>query len=164
MADKTLTIQIAKQIAQSELDKIKDRESRDFHKAHEKAVVACSKLLAQSRKIDNEVLEIAGWLHDIGKSIENENHAQHSIEILEKQGYEISEILRDCILNHGTHDIPNTEEGKIIHIADKLSTINKDIVKILAKYSLKKDKESKDKDLEFIRKLANQGIDLLKQE
>lgn len=89
-----------------------------------------------------------------------EEHAQHSIEILEKE-YEMSETLKDCILNHGTNEKPKTEEGKIMQVADKVCMLNPELVSLLLKYSLKKNKEEKEKDLEFIRKMCNKAVNLL---
>jgi len=158
---KKLSIFLAKQIAKEHLSKIQDEESRDFHKIHEKLVVKCSKILAKNKRVNKKKLEIACWLHDIGRSISEENHPEHSLKILESENYEVDEIVRDCILNHGRSGNPLTQEGKIIQIADKLSVISPEIIKILEKYSFKKSELERKKDLEMIKKMANSGIESL---
>jgi putative nucleotidyltransferase with HDIG domain len=158
----TLTIQIAKQIAQSEFEKIEDKENRDFLIGHTKAVVETALILSEEKNVDKNALEIACWLHDIGQVIERKDHAQHSLEILEREGFNLNPIIADCILNHGNKGNPLTDEGKIIKIADKVSTLHPEIIKTLKKYTLNKNIEEKLKDLEFIREMANLGIDLLK--
>lgn len=159
---KILTPEIAKKLAKETFEKIENEEDKDFLIIHSFSVVQCSLILAEDKNIDKNILEIAGWLHDLGYIINKEDHAKHSLEILEKE-YEINEKLKDCILNHGSDGKPETSEGEIIKVADKLSCLNPDLVKILVKYSLKKDKQQKEKDLEFIRKMCNKGIDLMKE-
>lgn len=94
---------------------------------------------------------IAAWLHDIGYIINKETHAKHSLEIAKKQ-FTLNKKIEDCILNHGTNGNPKTEEGKIIKIADKASFINPKILEIFLKNK---------KDLPFLRKMINNGVDLL---
>ena len=119
-------------------------------------------MLAEDKKVDRELIIIAGWLHDMGKIMELENHAQHSLEVLEKNGFEVSKKLRDCIINHGSNGNPECEEAKLIQFADKISILHPELVKILVKYSFKKTNSEKEKDLDFIRKLLNQCIDVLR--
>jgi len=66
-----------------------------------------AKMLAEKKKADIEVVEIAAWLHDIGSIIcGRENHHITGAEIAEKKlrelGYPADRIekVKKCILNH----------------------------------------------------------------
>ncbi len=155
-----LTPFIAQKFAKEKILEIKKEEDREFVLIHTKTVVECAKLLGENRNIDLDLLEIAAWLHDIGYS--QEGHAQLALKILEKERFEISENLKDCIINHGTKGNPLCEEAKILKIADKLSMVNPEMLKIIIKYSLKKNKDEKEKDLEFIKVMVDLGIKGLK--
>jgi len=160
---KQLTPKIAETLAIQKFQQIESEEDREFRIAHAKTVGETAIILAEGKNLDNNILLIAGWIHDIGSIISQDNHAVHSLDMLIKEDYEISAKLKDCILNHGTGKSPQTEEGKIIQLADKVSIFNPEIIKILKKYSLKKNKELKEKDLDFIRKMVNQALNLLKE-
>lgn len=159
---KTLDEKSAKEFAIKNLEEISNEEDRKFNIAHTQAVVESALLLAEGRHLSKKDLVIAAWLHDIGQKISRDNHAEHSVEIVKKD-FEINEIIQDCILNHGNGKNPETREGRILQVADKLSVLDRGIAKILVTYSLKKEKESKIKDLGFISKLANKAIELLSE-
>lgn len=159
---KQLTEKVSKEFALSKFKGIANNEDREFNLAHTRAVVESALLLAEGRNVITEDLTIAAWLHDIGQTISRENHAEHSLEIA-KNHFEINKRIEDCILNHGNGKSPETEEGKILQVADKLSVLDRGIAKIIVTYSLKKEKESKAKDLGFISKLANKAIELLNE-
>lgn len=161
MDKKILTPKIAEEFAKQKYKEIKPKEDADFNLVHAKAVVRTALLLSKNKKLDDNLIAIASWLHDIGKSIKEGSHSENSIKILEKENFEISDKLRDCILNHGTNGKPSCEEARIINIADKASIIDRDMLKVIAKYTLKKTKSERKADLEFIKKLANGGAELL---
>lgn len=158
----SLTPETAKKIAEDAFNKMQNKEDAEFFIKHSEAVGRCALLIAKNRKVEKKILMIAGWVHDIGYLVSKENHAQHSLEMLEKE-FEINNTLKDCILNHGSTGKPETEEGRIIQVADKACMINLDIVKMLVEYSLKKNEFDKDKDFGFIKKMLKQGIDFLRE-
>jgi len=155
---KSLTPKIAEDFAKKLFSQLTNIEDRAWHLLHSKSVAATALILVGNRKIDKETLEIAGWLHDIGSVISREGHAKKSIELLEKESFELSEKLRDCILEHGNGGNPKTEEGKIIKVADKVSILHPEIVKMLLSCNKGKIKEE---DLNFIRKLTSGAVELL---
>jgi len=157
----SLNPEMAEQFAISQLVKIKSDEDREFNIMHTEAVVETALILSKGKEVDKDLLVIAGWLHDIGKSVQGENHAQKSVEILEAEGFELNENLKDCILNHGSSGNPQSEEAKIIQIADKLSVLHPELISILERYTLKKSKEDKEKDFEWIKKMANNALEFL---
>jgi len=113
---KKLTFEDARRLCFEYFNKLEDREQADFLILHSKNASETAVMIAQNRpdmNLNIETLRIAGFVHDIGYFIEEENHAEHSIELLEKE-YELDEKLRDCILNHGTGSVTKIEEGKII--------------------------------------------------
>jgi len=158
---KQLTPTLAEAFAKQKLQEIKDEEAREFQLSHTKAVVEAALILSGDKSIDKDALEAAAWLHDIGYTISRENHAEHSLKILEKEGFEINEKLKDCILNHGNSGNPISEEAKILKIADKASALNPEILKIFKKYSSSKSKEEKQKDMDFIKATTDKGLELL---
>lgn len=137
MEKNKLNIETAKRLSKEYIERIKDKDQRKFIKFHTKAVVKTSKLLARKTEANLELLEIAGWLHDIGKASAEDNHAEEAIKILEKE-YELNEILIDQILNHGFKKEPKTLEGNILRIADKVSLIDSNILPIFLKNINKK--------------------------
>ncbi len=125
-----LDVEKARKFCKETLMKLENKENAKFIILHSKLDSEIALILAEKKDVDKETLEIAGLLHDIGKVIDKEDHEKHSIEILEKQ-FELSETLRDCILNHRTKGNPVTEEGKIFRVADKLSILHPELVKNL---------------------------------
>ena len=155
---KKLTPEIAEKFAKEIFSKVDNSEDREFYLIHSKAVVNTAIILARNKTVNNDLLRIAGWLHDIGYVISEENHAEHSLEILEKEGFELNLILRDCILNHGSSGKPETEEGRIIKGADKVSILNPEVVDLFVKNSRKLSKE----ELAFLNKMTSKALDFLR--
>ncbi|MCK4551256.1 MAG: HD domain-containing protein [Candidatus Aenigmarchaeota archaeon] len=99
-------------------------------KSHIELVVKYSVELAEKLGGDKEVVELAAWLHDIGKlEGKRENHhitgAKRAEEILKNMNYpeETIEKIKHCILTHSTDKNypPKTMEAKIVASADALS-------------------------------------------
>ena len=92
------------------LDKYSKEESYQgmiTYNVHVKYVVKYSKELAKKLNADEEIVEIAALLHDIGRiDGTNENHhevgAEYAEEFLIKNGYdkEKTVIVKNCILSH----------------------------------------------------------------
>jgi len=119
-----LTEQSAKQFANEIYRKMKGGVEKRFLIQHTKGVVKTSVNLAKGKQVDLEALKIAGWLHDIGRSVNIEGHAELSVKLAEEKFGELNPIVKDCILHHGSTKDPETKEGKIIQLADKLSIMN----------------------------------------
>ena len=151
-----LTKEKAKELANKYLldSKIKDGE---FLYAHTKGVVEAAKLLAKREKLDIKKIESCAWVHDIGSYLEQESHAKKGIELLEKEGIDIDEVLRDCVLNHGNSGNPTTKEGKIMQIADKISIMNNDFLEILLNKKIGKE------EIGFIKMMFDKSIKMLEK-
>jgi putative nucleotidyltransferase with HDIG domain len=134
------TVEEAKGYCNLCLNKIQDKQEAEFLKLHSRKVAEIAKILGEKKKLDTEILEIAGYLHDIGRSIVSEGHAKKSIELAEKE-FKLSESLKDCILNHGSKSEPVTKEGKIFQIADKLAIIDIDVFQHLMVGNMKNNKK-----------------------
>lgn len=148
----------AKKIALDILKKVNPPSLADFLAIHSEKVGSLAKIIAQKLEVDSGVLEIAGWIHDIGYSKSVENHAEYAIPVLRKLGYEADEILEDCILNHGNGKNPKTIEGKIFQIADKLSIFDLDTIESMLKHGtfpLKKD------DVGILKKMSEKSFELV---
>lgn len=155
---KKLDINQAKKIALEISQKINPPDHRDFILIHSEKVGKIAKLIAQKMNLDSDVFEIAGWVHDIGYSVNFENHADFAIPILNKLDYEVNNILEDCILNHGNKKNPKTTEGKIFQLADKFSIFDFDVVKTILKHdSFPPKKET----IAFLKKMIEKSIYLL---
>ena len=106
-----------------------------FWKTHITSVVKHAKQLAKQYQADEEVVEIASWLHDIAKlrKIKGNHHlkgAEIAETILKKYNYKKIEQVKDCIITHSSDKNypPKTIEQKIISVADSLCFIDEPIV------------------------------------
>ncbi len=120
----SLTKASARKFALEEFAKMKPSVEKKFLVQHTKGVVKTALKLAKNKKVDKKSLEIACWLHDVARSIQSENHAQIGVKMVKEKFGKINSIIEDCISNHGSSKDPQTEEGKIIQVADKLSIMN----------------------------------------
>ncbi len=157
---KKLTIKNARKLAEKCL--LKNREIDPYHFIHTLKVVQAVKIISKNKKLDEETLEICAWLHDIGYSMGNlpnrdPNHAENSIRILIDNGFEVTDKIKDCILNHGSNRNPKTKEGKILQIAVKFNIIDKDFLDYLI------NGKSKDNKIEFLKYRADSAIKMLKK-
>ncbi|MBI5798126.1 HD domain-containing protein [Candidatus Woesearchaeota archaeon] len=100
--------------------KILPKQDYDWNFIHSRCVLALLETLSIEENIEIGKLEPLVYIHDVGKVIHEENHAQLSLEILEKK-YKLGAIEKDCIVNHGSSGKPLTPEGKIFRYADGLS-------------------------------------------
>ncbi|MEA3430242.1 MAG: HD domain-containing protein [Nanoarchaeota archaeon] len=97
---------------------------------HFVSMVKYAKQLAKETGADIEIVELAGWLHDIASILgDYDNHhisgAKYAEELLTKYNYpkEKIEQIKHCIIAHrGSKDIPReTIEAECIADADALS-------------------------------------------
>jgi HD superfamily phosphodiesterase len=84
---------------------------------HCASVAKCCEELAG----DNPTLVCAAWLHDIGRTIREEHHAHESLVLAQKKFGTLDPVIADCIRNHGSDSQPQTREGALFQLADKLS-------------------------------------------
>lgn len=154
---KILNLSEAKRIALDVFAKI-DPEHGEFLMIHSEKAGKVAKMIAQKLHINDEVFEIAGWVHDIGYLKDFENHSDFAIPILKDMGYEINETLEDCILNHGNGKIPKTIEGKIFQVADKLSIFDSEIIEVVFRYGTFPPKSD---DVEFLKMMSEKAFKLL---
>lgn len=96
-------------------------------------MVKYAKNLAKEFNADLEIIEIAGWLHDIGSIMEGrENHHISSARIAEKLLIDLKypkeriERVKNCILNHrgSVNNNRISLEEKIVSDADAMSNFD----------------------------------------
>lgn len=142
-------------------DKLEDVLKKDFLLVHSEKVGLMADFIASHLNINNDIFIIAGWLHDIGSAIEDDNHAEHSISILEKRNIFIDPTLKDCILNHGNEGVPKTIEGKIFQLADKLSIFDLETIKVFINQG---GIPMKNDYIEFLKTLSDKALFLLNRD
>lgn len=156
---KKINLAEAKDIYRNYLEKMKDDKLKEFVKIHSKLVGEMA-IIISNGKFNNNFFRVAALLHDIGYSVDEANHAEHSYKILVEHGYDIPENLKDCILNHGNDSKPTTPEGKIFRLADKISTFDNSLIKIFIKHNSEK---IEGEDLKFLEMMAFQGMKYLRE-
>lgn len=157
---KELTVKESEKVYEKYLNKITIKKLRDFLLVHSKKVKEMAILLGKRKNLDTTTLEIAGLVHDIGYVIDEKEHPQHSLKILKDEGYKVSEILKDCILNHSHDKVPLTTEGKIFQIADKISIFDKETLHIFLKHNNAKINEE---DIAFLEIMITNSISFMKE-
>jgi HD superfamily phosphodiesterase len=155
---KNLGLTEAKKIAQDILGQLSPTSRRDFLLIHSEKVGKTAGLIAQKLQIDDKLFEIAGWVHDIGYARNSENHGDFAIPLLEELGYEVSEALKDCILNHGNGKNPKTSEGRIFQLADKLSIFDFATIETILNHG---DFPMKKDDINFLKMMSEKSFELL---
>lgn len=132
---------------------------------HSLGVMKRAEELAKIYKVDVEKAKLAGLTHDIAKEMTEEESIQyikeHNIEIdniekinkkllhgkiganIVKEKYGFSQELQNAILYHTTTDKNMDMLAKIIYVADKTE----------------ENRKSKEYDIDYERKLANEDID-----
>tara|TARA_Y100000310_G_C20671101_1_gene810339 strand:+ start:673 stop:1203 length:531 start_codon:yes stop_codon:yes gene_type:complete len=110
-------------------EKFKDLPELNFkwNLLHSEGIIKVLNTLCENKNLNKTKLSALAWVHDIGKTISEENHAELSLEILKKDFF-LDEVDIDCILNHGSSGNPKTEEGKIFRYADGLSLFTKEAI------------------------------------
>ena len=150
-----IKIEAAKKLAIETISKLDDKSRKDFLLIHSEKVGLVANLLAKSVNMQNDVFMVAGWLHDIGNIIDNENHAKHSLTVLKEKGINVDGVLKDCILNHGDKNEAKTLEGRIFQIADKLSIFDIYTIEVFIKFGgLPMNKDY----ISFLRKLTETAL------
>lgn len=98
--------------------------------SHMESVVKYTiEILKYEEKANKEVCIISAYWHDVGRSVQNKDHAIISADMLkeemQKQQYD-NDMIESCyqaIYKHSWYDIPDTLEGIIVRDADKIDFI-----------------------------------------
>lgn len=124
---KQLTEENAREFA---LEKFKELPELDFrwNIIHSEGIIKILSVLSKNKNFNKNKLFALAWVHDVGKTISEEDHAKLSLEILKKE-FILDEVDIDCIVNHGSSGNPKTEEGKIFRYADGLSNFTKRVIR-----------------------------------
>lgn len=105
-----------------------------------------ARTIAKALRLNEDLAEAIALGHDLGHApfghagerVLNEicqggfRHNEQSVRMVEKlekdgRGLNLTWEVRDGILNHQTHLMPSTMEGKIVRLSDKIAYINHDI-------------------------------------
>ena len=109
--------------------------SKKYLYFHIKQVITDA-LLLTNKKSDKNIV-IAGWFHDLGRTRTDKGHEKESWRLVEPTLIKLSlstssfEIIRDCILNHGSKMQPTTEIGLAFQAADKLAKFSEFVLEDL---------------------------------
>ncbi len=125
---------------------------------HTLEVSQIARTIARALRLNEDLTEAIALGHDLGHTpfghageralnricSSGFDHAQQSlrvVEILENhgRGLNLSREVRDGIRNHQTRRLPNTLEGKIVRICDKIAYINHDIDDAIRGHIIKED-------------------------
>ena len=120
-----------------EIAKTKFEDANGSHRwDHTQRVSELAEHLAKTEKADPEIVKIAAYLHDIGRTKEDKSNgkvchaelgAEMAFKILQDQGFtqDETERITHCIKTHRFRDqnTPETIEAKVLFDADKLDSI-----------------------------------------
>lgn len=114
--------------------------------SHTLEVSQNARTIAKALRLNEDLVEAIALGHDLGHTpfghagefVLNEicedgfRHNEQSVRIVEKlekagRGLNLTWEVRDGILNHQSKSIPNTLEGKIVRLSDKIAYVNHDI-------------------------------------
>ena len=102
------------------------------HLIHCKCVIDACLGMVHNTHFDPVVFILAGWLHDMGKLIDKENHHQESLKFVKKfmdkhpEYCAYADLVEDCVVNHRSVGTPSSEYARIFQLADKISLHNHD--------------------------------------
>jgi dGTPase len=113
---------------------------------HTLEVVQISRTVARALRINEDLTETIALGHDLGHSPfghageealdkvfpDGFSHNEHGVRVVQKlekdgMGLNLTEEVRDGILNHTGNGLASTFEGRIVRICDKITYINHDI-------------------------------------
>jgi len=107
------------------------KDDPGLYDEHVQLVRKYALILADIEHADKQIVEIAALLHDIGKYLGRDNHAEHSYKLAEEflKGFPLAnekkKLILKCILKHsGKYSLEDNElEVKIMQCADGLGVI-----------------------------------------
>ena len=117
---------------------------------HTLETTGISRTVARALRLNEDLVEAIGLGHDLGHTpfghagedgldqalrerfglhFRHNEHSLRIVDVLERdgQGLNLSDEVRDGILNHTGPDEPRTLEGKIVRLVDRIAYINHDI-------------------------------------
>jgi hypothetical protein len=115
---KRLTYDEAEKFARDNFGKMPEAE-REWNLIHVRCMIKAIEELSVDKKVNIEKIRTLAWVHDVGKIKTEENHAELSLEIL--KDFDLGDVDKDCILNHGSSGKPQSAEAKIFQAADGIS-------------------------------------------
>jgi len=127
-------IEEVKKFVEKECNKPTSNYGNQPYEEHFIPMVKYAKELAKKSNADEEIVEIAAWLHDIGSiKFGRENHHISGAKVAEEKliglGYDKAKIerVKECIYSHrGSQNIkPKTKEAEIIREADGLDIFDR---------------------------------------
>lgn len=98
---------------------------------HSQCVIDVCLSLVKKTELDSRVFIIAGWIHDLGRKTDKDNHHLLSLKYLDEflkkhpQFQDIKRELRDCVVNHRSKCEPKTIYGLLFKQADKAALKDK---------------------------------------
>lgn len=114
--------------------------------SHTLEVSQNARTIAKALRLNEDLVEAIALGHDLGHTpfghagedvlnrlcaggFRHNEQSVRIVECLEKngEGLNLTWEVRDGIMNHQTHTMPNTLEGKIVRFSDKIAYINHDI-------------------------------------
>lgn len=122
-----------KEFVRQECEKETSNYGKDPYEYHFVPMVKYAKILAKKRNADEEIVEISGWLHDIGSIIHGrKDHHITGSKIAENKLKELNypeekiELIKKCIKNHrgSRDDYRETTEEQIVAEADAMSNFD----------------------------------------
>jgi dGTPase len=115
-------------------------------------IEACciSRTVARALGLNEDLTEAIGFGHDLGhppfghigeealdaalqehagRRFQHNRHSLRVVDVLERDGHglNLTQTVRDGILNHTGPDVPGTLEGRIVRLVDRVAYINHDI-------------------------------------
>ncbi len=144
-----LDIDKAREFAEENFEKM-DELNYQWNILHIKYMIKALEELTEGKDMDSDRLKALAWVHDIGKIKSEEDHASLSVDILSSE-FDLDDIDRDCIINHGGSGNPATEEGRIFQTADGISLFYPEIM-LFRFYAEAKEGSGFEKVLESVKK------------
>jgi len=143
------------------------RKLKHIYQCHIKPAVKIGKELCKQYGADETVVELALWLHDIGRFKENNKDEHHILSanyargVLELLGCkrDITEAVNHCILTHrgSSNSSRNTIEAKIVASADGI--VNIEYVALLYYFAYKEKRLGFNQGLKTIKLKIDQSYD-----
>lgn len=120
-----------KKLADEKYETISNKENREICFHHHQKVSECAKKIAEIKKHDPELVEIAAYLHDIAQYLEKGHHHAYRSSILardillETQLFTTDEIQRimNTIARHSDKDRIDLPCDEILKEADILAKV-----------------------------------------
>jgi dGTPase len=150
---------------------------------HTLETTGISRGVARALGLNEDLVEAIGLGHDLGhtpfghtgedaldeqlrrhfdRSFRHNEHSLRIVDVLEREGrgLNLTEEVRDGILHHTGNELPETFEGKVVRIVDRVAYINHDIDDALRRGVLSEDELPHD-EIELLGQTGARRIDRL---